>query len=99
MRKLTAKDVKFHIIPEQEDTPVRSGGFENADGTPNEELIRQIMDDSAWNEWAWCSVKVTAEWNFAKASAYLGCCSYKDREDFEKGGLPPPDAGRSIGNP
>lgn len=89
MKRLTTKDVLWAITPEQEDMPVKDGGFQNEDGTSNEKLIRQIMDDSAWNEWAWCCVKVSAKWKRFEGVAYLGGCSYASKEDFEKGGYLP----------
>ena len=50
-----------------------------------EEWIREELE--AGNEWAWCSVKVTARWKGFKGEDYLGGCSYRSREDFmEPGG-------------
>lgn len=49
-----------------------------------EEWIREQLE--AGNEWAWCSVKVTASWNGFKGSDYLGMCSYQSEDDFREGG-------------
>jgi hypothetical protein len=38
------------------------------------------------NEWAWCCVKVTAEYKGIKGSDYLGGCSYNSKEDFMSDG-------------
>jgi hypothetical protein len=89
MKKLTTKDVVFHITSESEDTPVRGNAMASGDDEQDREAEDRIIADMESNEWAWCSVKVTAVWQGFRGSAYLGCCSYKDREDFEKGGYLP----------
>jgi hypothetical protein len=38
------------------------------------------------NEWAWCMVKVTAEYDCKEGKDYLGACSYENKENFIKGG-------------
>lgn len=48
-----------------------------------EEWIRSELN--AGNEWAWCSVKVTASWNGFDGSDYLGMCSYASESDFREG--------------
>lgn len=48
----------------------------------DEDLIKGIIEDSKWNDWAWCCIKVTGNYKGITASDYLGCCSYHSKEDF-----------------
>ena len=69
---------------EPEDTPVRGNAMVSGDDEHDRAVENRIIYDLEVNQnpWAWCTVKVTAEWRGVEASAYLGCCSYKSREDF-----------------
>lgn len=49
-----------------------------------EAFVRAELESG--NEWAWCSVKVTASWNGFEGDAYLGGCSYKSEDDFKTPG-------------
>jgi len=82
-------DVLFTITPEPEHISVRDGNFELSDGSPDEEQIAAIEKQMEHSEWAWCSVKVTASWGGFEGSDHLGCCSYKDEDDFAEGGYLP----------
>lgn len=66
-----------------EDMPIRgnglSSGDEKVDRECEDEIIYQLENG---NEWAWCTVKVTATWEGLTAMEYLGGCSYKSKEDF-----------------
>lgn len=80
MRKLTAKDVEFHISIEQEDEPVH-GHF----ATGEDELDRQLEADiiaelNRGNVEAWCFIRVTASWRGHTGADSLGCCSHLPRE-------------------
>lgn len=48
----------------------------------NEDYIRKQLRDG--NDWAWCSITVTAEWGGVTARDSLGCCSYASQRDFER---------------
>jgi len=50
----------------------------------SDEDADEIERQAEWNEWAWCNVAVSAEWNGLEAETSLGCCTYRDREDFMK---------------
>ncbi len=54
---------------------------EETDERTNRYIYEQL---EAGNEWAWCTVKVTAAYGEMHGTAYLGCCSYKSQDDFEK---------------
>lgn len=87
MRKLTEKDVKFFISCEEEYALVRGNAIASGNDEEDAEVEKTIIDDyNNGNSWAWCCVKVTAKWNGFEASDYLGCCSYKNEDDFKIGG-------------
>lgn len=87
MRKLTEDDVTFTITCENEDIPIKGNAMASGNDKEDKEVEDQIIRDlMSGNQWAWCCVKVTAEWNGFRGVDYLGCCSYKDEEDFKEGG-------------
>ena len=46
-----------------------------------------IADLEAGNEWAWCTIKVTARYDGVDGIVgvdWLGCCNYSSEEDFKK---------------
>lgn len=45
---------------------------------------KRILQELEWNEWAWCTVKVTGSLFTLEASEYLGGCSYRDSKEFVK---------------
>lgn len=51
-----------------------------------EDYVRAEL--ASGNEWAWCTVKVTAfvPGMGLEKSEYLGCCSYKSESDFKRDG-------------
>ena len=57
-----------------------------------EQLKDSIVEDKVINEyengnyWAWCTVRVTAEYKGIKGTDYLGCCSFASEEDFKEEG-------------
>lgn len=74
-----------------EEIGVRGNAMASGDDAQDKEVEDQIIADlEGGNEWAWCSVKVTASLTidgetFA-GSDYLGCCSYASEVDFKNGG-------------
>lgn len=74
---------RISVTPEPEDDggPVPDGPEEGLD-TETCDAINARLEDG--DEWAWCSVKVTATfgWGLVSASRYLGQCSYADEAGF-----------------
>ena len=70
-------EVSFEIINTPEDAPI------DLDEKMTKDIQQQIDND---NYWAWCQVEVVASYRGITASEYLGCCSYKDKEDFKSYG-------------
>lgn len=82
----TIEQVEFEIIPSYEDVPV-NGNASAIDEETDKEIEDYINDElESGNVWAWCTIEVKASYKGISASDYLGCCSYKDEEDFKKGG-------------
>lgn len=79
MRKLKESEVEFSISIQDEDISP-DGQFDDP------ETLAYVKEQMELNPWGWCIVKVTASWEGFKGSDYLGGCSYKDEEDFKKGG-------------
>jgi hypothetical protein len=85
-RELTAADVTFGIECLPSDIPI-VGNCSAIDEDTDRETAEWITDQlDSGNEWAWCTVKVTASWKSHEGEAYLGGCSYKSEEDFKEPG-------------
>jgi hypothetical protein len=67
-----------------EDISVRGNacvsGDKAHDRQVEDDIIKQLNDG---NEWAWCTVRVTAELEGFKGVAYLGACSYTSEAEFK----------------
>jgi hypothetical protein len=77
LRKLSVDEVEISLIAEPE--------FLEPDF--DEETNKAVLLDLEDNEWAWCSVCVTATWNNFEGFTYLGGCSYKSAEDFKENSM------------
>lgn len=79
--------VSYEIECFPEDTDVRGNAMASGDDDYDREVEDSILADlSDGNDWAWCTVRVTARYDgvdCAVGQDYLGCCSYASREDFE----------------
>jgi hypothetical protein len=87
--KFTETGIVYTVEAEAEDAPIEgnASAIDEETDRETEEWIRSQLD--AGNEWAWATVKVTASFPGLEIEgvAYLGCCSYRSREDFmEPGG-------------
>jgi hypothetical protein len=78
-RRFKINEVEFTVTCEPEDIDPHSQFDDDS-------IAEQILKDLEWNEWAWCSVKVTAKWAGFEGVDYLGGCSYLDEADFRQPG-------------
>lgn len=86
LRALTIDEVRFSIRIERETESVR-GNASAIDPVTDREIESEIfLRLERGEEWAWCTVFVTAQWGGYEAFESLGCCSYADEEDFKRGG-------------
>lgn len=83
MPTLRRDRVTFETICHSEDAPIEGNcsAIDPKTDRATERWIRKQLDRG--NEWAWCMVEVRASVGSLSASDYLGCCSYRSREDFE----------------
>lgn len=75
----------IECLPEH--LPLKGNVCAIGDDTLDAELennVRQALESG--NDWAWCTVKVTASYQKYKGSDYLGGCSYDSQRDFETSG-------------
>lgn len=82
IEKTIREEVEFAIEALPEDSQIRgncSAIDPETDAATEAEIIRQL---NAGNEWAWCTVKVSAKWRGLTGVDYLGCCSYASMMDF-----------------
>lgn len=81
-------NIRIEIFVEQDDTPIR--GYASAiDKETDLEVENQILSRLEDGDiWAWASVEVRATNSETGKYEYecLGCCSYKDADDFKSSG-------------
>jgi hypothetical protein len=83
VRELTADEVKFEVEALPEDAAVRGNAMASGDEKIDQEAEDEILERLDRGDiWAWCTVRVVAKWNGFEGDAFLGCCSYKDVNDF-----------------
>lgn len=70
-------NIKYSYTVEPEDE-LPSDHFEDAESV---KWVCKEIDKG--NQYAWFCAKVTATLGSFSASTYLGCCSYKSKEDWE----------------
>jgi hypothetical protein len=76
--------VEWSVIPEIEH--MHPDDCFALDVETQKEVVDSIIQDSQWNEWAWCCVCVKASFGGIEAKTYLGACSYESRKQFEQSG-------------
>ena len=78
MKPITLNEcsIKLIVMPEWEVDP--EDCFDDVD------TVRQVKQDRQSSLWAWCTTKVSVEWNGAVGeSNWLGCCSYENEDEFK----------------
>jgi hypothetical protein len=83
MKPITEKEAVITIECLEECARVRGNAIASGDDQIDrntEDLLLEELDSG--NQWAWCTVRVVATWNELEGDDYLGCCSYKDEQDF-----------------
>jgi hypothetical protein len=84
LRSLTAEEVTFELLMDQDDVPfegnVMASGNTEVDDEAEKWVESQLADG---NSWAWCIVTVTARYrSFAGIDSLCGC-SYESEETFK----------------
>lgn len=79
---LTLEDCDITVEALPEDIPVRGNALASGDDEIDKREEDRIIEDLEWNEWAWCTAKVTVKYEEFEAYEYLGCCSYESEGDF-----------------
>ena len=88
MKTLTKEDVEIELIAHWEDIPVRgnvmASGDDQFDKKCEDEVLERLENGDVW---AWANVEVKCSYKgITSDSEYLGGCTYKDEDDFRKGG-------------
>ncbi len=79
--------ITFTIETMPEDVPVRGNVLASGNDAIDRKAEDEILADlESGNEWAWCTVKVTAKCAGYEGVDYLGCCSYENEEQFRQPG-------------
>ena len=78
-------DVSFEALPE--DIRVRGNALASGDDELDKEVEDEIISRvESGDIFAWFTAKVTVSDGKNEATDYLGCCSYRDADDFRMGG-------------
>ena len=86
-RKFQPTEIKFTLRCEPEHMPVRGNAMASGDEDVDRETEDKIIADlEGGNQWAWCSVTVSASWAGFTGTDHLGGCSYPSAESFQQRG-------------
>jgi hypothetical protein len=84
VKKLEENEVEFTVECRPENESIEGNAMASGDEKIDDEANAWVREQLAsGNPWAWCTVKITAEWRGYTGVDYLGCCSYKSEEDFK----------------
>ena len=73
-------DIEIKVEPEDEHP---RGYFDSGDEEADKALVEKILEESKWNEWAWCMVTVKVSLHGkVLGRECLGGCSYESQSDF-----------------
>jgi hypothetical protein len=86
VRKLTEAEVEFRLecLPEDASIKGNCSAISPEEDSKAEKWIEDQLESG--NEWAWCTIRVSAHWNEFEGDDYLGCCSYRSEADFKQPG-------------
>lgn len=86
LRRIEERDCTITLEAETEhDNP--KDHFDSGDKDDDAKMVKEIWKDyESGNNWAWCCAKVTVTCGALKSEQYLGCCSFKNEEDFKESG-------------
>jgi len=80
---MATPQITFVIEAIPEDALVRGNAMASGDDQIDRDVEDAIFADlERGNQWAWCSVTVTARCGGFQGHDYLGCCSYASQDDF-----------------
>ena len=83
MKPFKIEDVTFAVKAEAEFIPVRGNLIDSGDSVFNEYCEDLVLDQLVKNnQWAWCTIEVTATWEGIKGVDTLGACSYDSEMAF-----------------
>jgi hypothetical protein len=80
-------EYRLEILPE--DMPVRGNAMSSGDAAFDKKVEDDILESlDSGNEWAWCTVKVTARLKGTEVAGwdFLGGCSYESEAEFKTPG-------------
>ena len=83
---MSKPDIKYTLSIEPETEPYvgNCSAWDDETDRKQEQWIRDQL--AADNDWAWCSVCVTARFGDFEGETHLGCCSYDSEESFKASG-------------
>jgi len=77
LKKITKEEARIRVLPVDSDI----SQYDNMYDQPQfSEIVNEMIEENGL--WGWCDVEVKASWRDFEGHAYLGACSYKDKEDF-----------------
>lgn len=87
LKRVTREMVVVTTNVEQEETTLVGNAMASGDPRVDKSVESWILEELAkGNYWAWCSVSVKVQYKHYEGVDHLGCCSYKDEDDFKTNG-------------
>ena len=87
IRERIIDQVQLKTVIHEEYASIEGNAIASEDENFDRKVCQEIRNQlEAGNPWAWCTVEVIARWETFSGNDFLGCCSYKDEDDFKQGG-------------
>ena len=83
LKSIDREEAQVMVSASPECLPVEGNTGTAEDLSYNQDWEQFVLDRMVHGStWAWARVTVTVEWNGLYGEASVGCCSYRDEEDF-----------------
>lgn len=83
LKPIDREEAQVIVSASPERLPVEGNAGTGEDLSYNSDWEQIVLDRMVHGTtWAWARVTVTVEWNGLYGEASVGCCSYRDEEDF-----------------
>lgn len=84
---LDLANVTYEIEAVPEIAPIEGNVMVSGDDEADRECEAAVAAQlEGGNQWAWCTVRVSAVLGPFRGTDCLGCCSYKSQDEFTEGG-------------
>jgi hypothetical protein len=84
LKPITVDEATITLTVQQEDALIVDNAMDSGYPDIDRDCVQDIIERlNQGDVWAWAFVTVTVTWHTFSGINYLGCCTYKDEDDFK----------------